>query len=188
LPKDLVQLPVMQALMTGKPAAVSAHLKGFENREEADLFREHKKKLEQAGFGFYKSMSGHLGVLFNYFHVHPADLQAADKAGKLEQIAPPYDVVHKAVANSGHTNPVLSVNSLPQGMAQAMQQPPPQASAGIAPGQQPTPMAGPVKQASGGVQRRLMNARVAAAQPGAPTSGPVPGQGRLMNTILKGIV
>lgn len=184
LPPALIKMPVMQALMAGAPPAVSASIKEFSKKDEAEHFVKNKAVLEQAGFGFYRSLSGHLGVIFNALHIHPADLQAADKAGKLQLLAPPFDVVNHAVSKSGMHNPVLKRAAVPNGLAQPTQAAPPQLSASVPPGQTPTPMKPP----SAGVQNKFATARLAALQPGAPTSGPEPGAGRLLNQILRPVV
>lgn len=187
LPPDLLKIHVLQALMAGDPPAVSASLKTFDKRGEADTIRKHKDILKKAGFGFYKSLSGQTGVLFNALYIHPDDLRAADKAGKLQVLAPPFDVVDHAVAKSGMHNPVLKVRQVPNGPAAAAQVAPPQASAQLPPGQAPQPIAQP-QAGSASVNRKLMQARLTGMAPGAPTSGPVPGQGRFLNQVLKPVV
>jgi hypothetical protein len=172
----------MQALIAGNPAAVSAPLKEFGNRKEAKLIKEHKDALTQAGFGFYRSLNGHLGVIFNSLHLHPQDLMAADKAGKLTQLAPSFDIVDHAVSKSGIHNPVLKAKSVPNGLAPPTLQAPPQVTAGMAPG------SSPVAAAPNSVQRKAMAARIGNISPGAPTSGSMPGAGRLLNQIYKPVV
>lgn len=182
-PSVLAKMPTMQALMAGDPPAVS-FTRSFDKRDEAKLLVQHKNILARAGFGFYKSLSGQIGVLFNQLHIHPQDLQAADKSGKLLQIAPPWDVVDRAISKAGIHNPVLKSTGVPNAFAAPRLQPPPQASAALPPGVMPSP----IKQAPAGVQRGLMRARLQSVQPGAPTSGPEPGAGRILNQILKPVV
>jgi hypothetical protein len=131
-------------------------------------------------------MHGNTGVIFNALHIHPEDIQAADKAGKLQAIAPPWDVIDHAVAKSGHNNPVLTRTHAPAGFATPTPKAPPQMN--LPPGASPAPAApiGPSQPA--GAQRALATARARAMQPGAPTSGPEPGAGRLLNQILKPVV
>jgi hypothetical protein len=188
LPHDLLKVPAMQALVAGSPPAVSANLKGAEDREDIKLFRKNKDLMQRAGFGFYRSLSGHQGVIFNALHIHPADLQAADKAGKLTLIAPPLDVVNHAVGKSGASNPVLSRSAVPNGPAMPSPQAPPQAGATLAPGASPAAGVTGIPPAPHSVQRGLARARLAALNPGSPTSGPSPGAGRLLNSIMKPVV
>lgn len=196
IPDEVLRLPAMQALIAGSPPAVSAKLSDFANRPEAKLMAENKDALLAAGMGFYKSLSGDLGVVFNSLHIHPSDLQAADKAGKLLDIAPPVDQVDAAVSKSGTGNPVLQATGVPGGpaMARSATIPPQSGSGGLsgAPTKAPAPMTLP---AGGGhqgtpasLQRNLMQARVKNIQPGTPTSGASPGAGRLLNQILKPVV
>lgn len=194
VPKAIIKIPAFQALFAGAPPAMSYHIKGMEDRDEKKLIAEHKDFLQKAGVQVYRSLSGERGVMFNALHIHPQDLYAADKAGKLDQIAPDFDTVNHAIGKSGLSNPVLQVSNVPQG-------PPTARSASIAPqsgaldalaqritgagtpspGQ--TPPIAPSLPAS--VQKRLLAERNANLSPGAPTSGPAPGQGRILNSILK---
>lgn len=182
LPSELLKVHALQALMAGRPAAVSAPIKDFSHREEGHLIKKHKDALTQAGFGLYRSLSGDLGVIFNSLYIHPADLMAADKAGKLKQIAPSWDDVSHAVSKSGIHNPVLKAGGVPAGLANPTMQPAPQATAAMAPN------SSPVAQQPAGAQRKAMMARLANIQPGPPTSGAAPGAGRILNQILKPVV
>jgi len=196
LPDKLLHLPAMQALMAGNPPAVSVNIKTFEKNPAAKLISSNKDLLLQAGMGFYRSLSGSIGVIFNQMHIHPADLQAADRAGKLGLIAPSFDVVDHAVHKSGVTNPVLNQHHVPNGFKPAMLPQPPQIAdetpPGMAPGatgNPPAPMAAPsVKPPAASIQRKIMGQRVKNLSPGAPTSGSQPGAGRLMNQIMQPVV
>jgi hypothetical protein len=101
-------------------------------------------------------------------------------------------VIDHAVAKSGHNNPVLSRTHAPTGFASPTPKAPPQMGGQLAPGQAPAPAA--MSSPSGpqglpaGAQRSLAGARIKALQPGAPTSGPEPGAGRLLNQILRPVV
>lgn len=154
------------------------HLKGADDREDVKLLAENKDQLTQMGFGFYRSMDGTTGVMYNSMHIHPQDLAAADKAGKLRQIAPDADVVNHQVAKLGLLHPVHTMHPsrVPTAPAQPSYQAPPQ---GAALNLQPP---------AAGVQRKLASARLAALQPSAPTSGPAPGGGQLLNSVLKQVV
>ncbi len=194
VPKELVKHPAFQALFAGAPPAVSYHLKGFEDRSERELFSENKDFLQRAGIRVYKAMSGERGVIYNALHIHPADLQAADKMGKLDQIAPDFDVVNHAIAKSGLANPILRAENVPGAppRSRAVTIAPQAASqaalaARVSGNMAPTPQSSPpvVPSLPASAQRQLMAARATALQPGSPTSGPAPGQGRLLNSILK---
>lgn len=178
LPDEVLQIPAMQALFAGAPAAFSASLKEFQNRPEAKLIASNKDALQQAGMGLYRSLGGDLGVLFNMLKLSGEQLKAADQAGKLLELAPPFDVVNQQVAGSGENNPVLSA------------QPPAGAAAGNTPAaanQMQSPVRSPAPM-SAGAQKSLTNARIKNQTLGRPVDGPKPGQGRLLNTILKPVI
>ena len=173
IPDEVLSIPAVQAVLAGKPAAVSAPIEEFAKRPEAAAIVENKDALLKAGFGLYRSLAGNVGVLFNTLHLHPEELKQADKAGQLLKIAPSFDQVNAAVSSSGANHPILNTTSVPAGPKGAPMPTPPQAATAPMP---PPPAS---------VQKRAMNARVTNLQPGAPTSGPQPGAGRLLNSILK---
>jgi hypothetical protein len=170
---ELLQIPAIQAVFAGAPPAVSTSLKDFGNRPEAKLIGDNRDELQSMGIGFYRSLGGDLGVLFNQLRLSGQDLVNADKEGRLQEIAPPFDTINSEVATSGDKHPSLSA-SAPTGGATAAPTPP-------AP--MPTPNTQPAS-----VQNKQATARLKNVQPGAPTSGPVPGAGRIMNAILKPVV
>lgn len=166
---ELLQIPAMQALFAGSPPALSTSLKDFSNRPEAKLMGDHKDELMKAGIGFYRSLGGDLGVLFNQLHIAGQDLQEADKAGKLLEVAPPFDQVTQQVTGSGEAHPSLTAQ-VPGGPKTA------------------APQAIPPSPAPASVQNKQTTARLKNVQPGSPTSGPAPGAGRILNNILKPVV
>lgn len=180
VPDEIQDIPAVQAVAAGAPPAVSTPLKEAAKREEFKLIADNMESLLQSGIGFYKSLSGQIGVMFNMLKLHPDDLIAADKAGKLSEIAPDFDSVNQKVAGSGINHPILERNrgAMPSGPAAAAsaQSIPQSASGQFAP---PAPAS---------VIRKLAAQRVMNMQPGAPTSGPAPGAGRLLNAVLKPVV
>ena len=188
LPAALTKVPAIQGLLAGTPVAVSAPIEEFKDTEVGKEIVKNREALMNAGFGFYKSMKGGLAVMFNRFHIHGEDIKAADKAGKLQVIAPPFNQVDHALSKMGGKHMVGK--TVPAGFAMPSPQTSPQPGAAMAAGQ-PTSMdpAAPAGgQASGALQKRLLSARLTNQQPGAPTSGPAPGAGRLLNSILKPVV
>ena len=182
LPKDLMRIPAMQGLVAGSPAAISAPLAEFAKRGEAKTIAEHKDLLMKAGMGFYRSLDGQTGIIFNQFYVHGDALKQADAAGQLSQIAPPFDAVDHALSKAGLMHPALSHPGVPPAAPAA---PPVMAPPQMA--QAPAPQANePPMPAS--AQRKLATARVSNLQPGSPTSGGSPGAGRLLNSILKPVL
>lgn len=176
IPKEILAIPAMQAILAGQPAAVSAPIEEFAQRPEAKLIMDNKDVLLKAGFGLYRSLSGDIGVVFNSFHMHPEELKQADQAGQLQQVAPSFDQVNDAVAKSGADHPILKADTAPGGPKPAPMPQPPQMSSAVT---SPAPSA---------VQTGLSSARTRNLMPGAPTSGPQPGAGRLLNSILKPVL
>lgn len=182
LPEKLLRLPAMQALFAGSPPAISYSIsEAKKNNSTADLIRDNKDKLAAAGIGFYRSLSGDIGVMFNLFHVHPEDVKAADRSGQLSVLAPPYRSVDHAVSKSGATNPVLHAKNVPAGVKPPTMQAPPQMAAETPPGMTSSQAVSP---AQASISRQIMNQRLKNIAPQSPTSGPKPGAGRLLNQIL----
>lgn len=187
LPPELIKIPAIQGLLAGQPAAVSASLKEFSKQPEAKLISEHKDLLTKAGFGFYKSLSGQQGVLFNEFYIHPQDIQAADKAGKLGVVAPSFNEVNHSLSKMGTNHPIMTAKT-PKSKAVASPgvTAPPQMGSGLAAALQPAPApAAGGGHMPAGTERKLTTARLVNSQAGAPTSGPSPGAGRFVNSVLK---
>lgn len=171
LPDELLQIPAIGALLVGQPAALSAPIAQFEKRPEAQLIAKNKTPLMSAGIGLYRTVAGDTGVIFNQRFIAPADIQAADKAGSLNDIAPNFDQVNQQLGASGAEHPMMSAEAGPEGFAVAQ---PPAA---------PTSANVPPPPAS--VPRQAQAARVKALTPGGPTKGARPGAGRLINNILR---
>jgi hypothetical protein len=172
LPEEVLNLPVMQALFAGAPSAVSVPIEQFAKRPEAKLLAENKDALTRAGFGLYRNLGGDLGVIFNQLRISGAELQTADKSGKLLEIAPPFDQVAQQIGASGNQNPVLTAEPPKGGLATAPAPTPPQMGA------QPAAPAASSQQRS-----RLKN-----LVSGGPSTGQKPGAGRLLNSILKPVL
>lgn len=174
-PQALIENPVMQGLVAGAPPAVSASIKDFQKREEAKLFIDNKDLLMQAGMGLYRSLDGGTGVIFNQRFLNGEALKQADQAGQLAQVAPPFDSVEGEISKSGLNHPSIRGGAQPTGAASA---PPPMVA--------PASAALPPPPASS--QRKALTAQISNLQPGSPTSGPAPGAGNLLRSILKPVV
>lgn len=171
LPDELIQIPAMQAVVAGSPGAFSAVLSQFEKRPEAKIIASNRDNLMKAGFGLYRSLDGQTGVVFNQLFVSPDEVKAADQAGELAAIAPPFDQLNMEVGQAGAANPVLAESARPEGFK----------AGAAAPATGPAPM-------PASAQKSVATKRANNLQLGSPTSGPVPGEGRLLNTILKPVV
>lgn len=177
LPDELNRIPVIQGILAGAPPAVSAPIVEFSQRPEAQLIKSHLPILQSHGMSLYRSLDGNIGVLFNQLKLSGDQLKQADQGGKLLELAPPWDEVNASVGQSGGGNPVLAAGA-PTGPPNMPPTPPQMAQAPMSGGKPP----------SAAVEKKIATARLSNAQPGAPTSGPKPGAGRLVNNILKPVV
>lgn len=172
LSEEVLRIPTVAALMAGNPPAASGSIQDFSKRPEGVAISKNKDALLSAGFFFYKSLDGSTGVLGNGLYIHPEQIKQADQTGNLQAVAPNFDTVGQAVATSGDKHPVLAHGGKPpEGFATAPAADVPQTANAPAP--------------PAGVQNKLTRARLATIAPGPPTSGPKPGAGRLINSILK---
>lgn len=171
LPDELLQIPVFQALMAGAPGAVSAPIATLDKMPEGKIISENAEALKQSGFGFYRALDKTTGVIFNGLYLAPEQLQQADQAGKLMEVAPSFSVVNDAAAKAGPINPALMAQT-PAGPPTAPAPTPPQMSSGRLP---PPPAS---------AQTKLAGARARNLQEGSPTSGRA-AQGRLLNNLLR---
>lgn len=176
LPDELIQIPAMQALVAGAPPAFSDVLANFEKRPEAKIIAANKDPLMKAGFGLYRSLDGAQGVVFNQLFVSPDEIKAADQAGRLAELAPPFEELNATVAQSGPNNPVLSGGERPTGF---------KGGPGAAPAMPPMGSAPPPPASE---QTALATKRANNMALGAPTTGPAPGAGRLLNSVLKPVI
>jgi hypothetical protein len=178
LPPSLLKVPAFQALVAGSPAAVSMKVKGSEDRDEVKMVQKNAEALQEAGMGFYLSLNKQIGVMFNQLRIHPQDLVAADKAGKLLMVAPDFDAVNHEVSKAGRDHPALHaappVAAMPAPVS--AQSAPQMASGKFSP---PLPAS---------AARKILQQRIANMQPSAPTGGPMPGAGILANQIARPVI
>ena len=178
LPPSLLKVPAFQGLLAGAPPALSMKVKGSEDRDEVKMVRKNAEALQEAGMGFYLSLNKEYGVIYNQLRIHPADLVAADKAGKLLVVAPDFDAVNHEVSKSGGNHPAIHatppVAAIPA--AVSAQSPPQMASGKFSP---PLPAS---------AARKILQQRIANMQPSAPTGGPMPGAGVIANQVAKPVI
>lgn len=160
LSDELLKIPVIQALTVGSPPAVSTEIATFSKTPEAKLISKNKKPLMDSGFGFYRSLDGQLGVMFNQLYVSGEAIKQADQAGAILEIAPLDTNVKKSLQAAG---------------AQEEQQ--------VAP---PAPM--PVTSGAPPANRKVMEQRAMSLTPQSPLEGSKPGAGRILNSILKPVL
>lgn len=158
IPEEVLAIPAMNGLLQGQPAAVYA-TEGEKDPAIATVLAN-MQPLMAAGFNFYRALDGKTNVIFNEQYISAADIQKADKEGKLQEVAVPF-------------------SELNESFNQAMGKPP----AGAPPGAPAPPMAGGAPAA--GLDKKLATARLKNLAVGPPSAGPAPGQGRLLNSIMQ---
>ncbi len=173
---ELVRIPAVQAIFAGQPPAFSFDFKDAGKNEQLKLLEKHRADLKEAGMVLYKSISGKTGVVANMLYLHPEDLKQADKEGTLTELAPPFEQLNHTIGKSGENNPILSATPPAYAPTGPRARSVPQASNTLPP---PPPAA---------AQRAAMKARLQNIQPSAPTSGPAPGAGALLRSILKPVL
>jgi hypothetical protein len=163
IPDEVLEIPTMFGLLNGAPPAVWAET-GRKDPEIAVIVRN-VKPLEEAGLGFYKSKDGKVTAMYNSAFVSQDTLRKADEAGTLTTDIPKYDEV-KQNADAAITGaaPGAALPGVPA-VTQAAGSPP-----------------------SSATQKSLAVKRANNLQVGSPTSGPVPGSGRILNNILRPVV
>lgn len=166
--KLLSEVPALHLLMQGSPPATYA-AKGADF-PELKLLEQHGKELASAGFRAMPTADGKSIVFYNGLYLNPDKIKEAEKSGSLDKIAAPYAELRSAfegAKNSAATD---------GGTTEAPPAAP--AAASATPESQPAPS----------VQKKLTTARIASLAPGSPTSGPMPGSGRILNSIVKPVV
>jgi hypothetical protein len=171
LPEAVLKIPAMHALIQGAPPATYGPLDS--KMPEIKTLNKHADELKAAGFAAFKSASipGNF-VMFNGLIIKPEEVEQADKAGKLQSVAVPFE---QLVESFKKTAKGEEDQTAPPEAPMAMSGP---ASGGVAVGEPP----------SAGVEKRLAVARANNLTPGSPTSGPAPGRGRVINQILKPVI
>lgn len=168
IPEDVLRIPAMNGLLQGKPAAVYAP----DNKKDPDIdvVLKHGQQLIDAGFAFYKAKSMPVNVLYNRLFLDDADLVKADEAGKLDEVAEPFDDVRASFDALRKKKPTDGAAA-------------PEAAAAVAPaplGSSPAPGGAP---APASVQNKLATARLNNLEPDAPN-----GAGRILSAIQKPVV
>lgn len=176
LPKEVQSIPLVQWLSIGKPPAVRVLPQEF-YPELRPLVKNIGEVLKN-GLSIYGAQAGD-AVIYNPLFIGPEELQAADQQGNLAQIIPSYGEL------TNQQPPVLDPATMKEVEGEItdakrqltdMQAPPTAQPASMgapaAPPQMPPPP-GP-----------LTASRIKGLMPGSPSSGPVPGGGRILNALL----
>lgn len=164
LPEEVLKIPAIAALMAGSPPATYA----AENSKSPELkvLEKNIDPLTKAGFGLYRTKDKSNFVLFNNLILSPEEVKKADADGNLDSIAAPFEDLNKSMA---------------AGFKGSDSEAPTEEAA-------PTPAAPAGAPPSAAAQKKIQTARLKNIQPGSPTSGPLPGQGRILSNITKSVV
>ena len=165
IPDDVLRIPAFNALLEGKPGALYANLDA--KSPELATIVKHAPDLIKAGFGFYAADSKPVTVLFNSLALSIEDLAAADAAGRLDEVAAPFDEVKQSY------DQLIAEDKATRTAAPAAAAP---AAAPTVPG--PSPAASPAS-----MQNKIATARTENLTPGSPT-----GQGRILSALKKPVV
>lgn len=160
IPPAVLEIPEMSALLAGTPPATWVE-RGDES-PEVQVVMQNKDALMDAGFGLFGSNDGQTVVFFNGQYVQPEELQAADKLGKLRQFAVPFSELKASLAPASGSPEAPAAPSAPPSASAA----PPGA----------------------GFEKKLATRRMKNLAVGSPTSGPSPGAGRILNSIMAPVV
>lgn len=173
IPDEVLSLPPFRALLEGSPPAVKVTQEEFQADPAIKMIQGHSESLLYSGFGFYQPKDGNSSVIYNSRFIDGNALKIADDKGQLDKIATPYSELKNFFAeNLGEAGVNPEASAAPVA---------PEVSA--APSSQPG--GAPAPDSS---QTKLASARVRNLATGAPTSGPAPGQGRVLNNILKSTI
>lgn len=182
LPDDVLKIPLVQWLTMGKPAAV--RIPPGHYYPDLKPVQTHLPALVDNGFNVYKAQSTGDVVLFNPLYMPPTELQAIDQKGKIDQMIPDYGTLTgqapKEMTDEEAQQQVTDgENTHRELMAKGYSASPVSVPAPVSPTAQ---VSGPPPAPA--VLRGIAKARLASLNPGAPTSGPAPGQGRILNGLL----
>lgn len=147
LPPEVANLPVVQAVFIGQPAAVSATKEDKDN-PAVGLIAQAQQDLPAAGLGLFAD--DNVAVLFNPSYVSPQEVVQAVRAKTLDKLAVPISKLDEAF------NSVQAKKSN---------------------GGAPPASGTPVPPAGQTTQSRINAARVQNLKPQAPTAGAKAGQG-----------
>lgn len=155
VPEEILAMPVFKAILEGAPAALWTNT-GDKSAEAVEAVKA-GKKLNDIGLFFYRDDPTKTDVLYNAQFISPELIKTAAKKGKLREVASNLAETVAAINGGGAGSPEAGGATLPaSGMPSSVP-----------------------------VESPLNTARIGNLEPGSPTSGPSPGQGRVINSIQK---
>lgn len=177
LPDSVADLQVVQWISMGKPPA--ARVGPGEFYPELEPLEENLVEVIDAGLGVFQAQSGDT-VLYNPLFVKEEELQTADAEGKLDLVAPTYG---ELTGKSPQEIDDKTAKRLDKHAKNNMQK----LSAGASTSDRaakPAQPSTPVSKLPPGAQEKLVGAQTNKSNLNSPTSGPRPGGGRILNSIL----
>lgn len=95
VPAEVLELPIMAALLSGAPPAIYAEI-GTKTPEIATVLRN-GRALNEIGIGFFRDEKAGLDLAYNTRFIQKSLIEAAAKKGKLREIASPYAEISASV-------------------------------------------------------------------------------------------
>lgn len=175
LPKEVQNIPLVQWLSIGKPPAVRVLPQEF-YPELRPLVKNIGEVLKN-GLSIYGSQTGD-AVLYNPLFIGPEELQAADQQGNLAQVIPSYGEL------TGQQPPVLDAGTMKEVEGEITDAKRQLADLQAPPTAAPASMGAPSVPKLPPPPKPLTASRLKGLMPGSPSSGPVPGGGRILNALL----
>lgn len=154
LPPEILEMPIFKGILEGSPGALWTPT--GDKSHEAVTAVKNGKALNEVGIFFFRDKPSGLDLIYNAQYIDPSLVEAAAKKGKLKEIAQPLAETVAAFNGAAGVTPVAKEGeSLPAAGA---------------------PSSVPVDSA-------LNTQRVNNLSPQGPTTGPLPGAGRILNSI-----
>lgn len=180
LPQEVKGVPLVEWLAVGEPPAV--RIESGQYFPELEPLGKHLPEVIKGGLDVYKAQSGDT-VFFNPLFISEQELQVADQEGTLPQAVPSYSEL------SGSKPQQMTPEKFDELLNQSedLQIRLKELSTPGDEVEEPEPAAEPsaIPQSPAMLQNNLAAQRARQLIPGAPTSGPSPGAGRLLSGILK---
>lgn len=107
IPEAVLRIPAMVALLSGTIPAISAP-RGVKNPDpEVQTIVANQKPLLDAGFGFIATPTR--SIIYNGLKIDPATIEAADKAGRLDDVAAPWEMLKQVALGTPKAPPADTV-------------------------------------------------------------------------------
>lgn len=182
LPPEVAKIPAVQLVSVGAPPAIRVGPGEF--YPDIEPVVDNIDKVLSSGLDVYRAQDDSL-VLFNPLFISGEELTYLDGKGQLNQVVPDYGSVSGSQPQEIPDDKIGAYLDRGEQLQGKMQDLTNGESVNAAPQATgtPTPVPGPTPGQRSAVLNHQQQAIQAAGGP--PTSGPVPGGGRLLNTLLR---